>query len=122
MNINLDPVSQDSSAVLRGSSPVVASTDYNLLYVLGVAFVASAGGFLFGYDLALIAGALPFLTRDFGLSAAMSGWTAASAVIGAIIGPLLPPRPGCRLLRACMVRSAFSSTKASFIFRTSKRP
>lgn len=89
MNINLDPVAQDNSAVLHGSGPVAASHEYNFLYVLGVAVVASAGGFLFGYDLALIAGALPFLTREFGLSAAMSGWTAGSAPIGAIIGPLL---------------------------------
>ena len=40
-------------------------------YVAGVAFVASAGGFLFGYDLVIIAGALPFLTREFALSPAL---------------------------------------------------
>jgi len=62
---------------------------YNVRYVTGVAFVASAGGFLFGYDLALIAGALPFLTRDFALSSAVAGWAASSAILGAIIGPLL---------------------------------
>src|ERR1700675_3169912 len=89
MTINLDPVSQDSSAVLRSSTLLAAPNAYNLRYVLAIAFVSSAGVFLCGYDLALIAGALPFLTREFGLSAAMSGWTAGSAAIGAIIGPLL---------------------------------
>lgn len=89
MTINLDPLARDSSAVIPGSVPVADPKAYNLVYVLGIAFVASAGGFLFGYDLALIAGALPFLTQEFHLSSAMSGWTAGSASIGAIIGPLL---------------------------------
>ena len=62
---------------------------YNLRYLAGIALVASAGGFLFGYDLALIAGALPFLKRDFALSSALTGWAASSATLGAIIGPLL---------------------------------
>lgn len=89
MTMNLGPVSQESPAAPHGSGTVVDPNAYNVVYVLGVAFVASAGGFLFGYDLALIAGALPFLSREFGLSAAMSGWAAGSATIGAIIGPLL---------------------------------
>lgn len=61
---------------------------YNLWYVTGVAFVASAGGFLFGYDLVIIAGALPFLTREFALSPALAGWATSSAILGAILGPL----------------------------------
>jgi sugar porter (SP) family MFS transporter len=66
-----------------------AKTAYNLRYLAGVALVASAGGFLFGYDLALIAGALPFIKREFALSPALTGWVAGSATMGAIIGPLL---------------------------------
>jgi sugar porter (SP) family MFS transporter len=62
---------------------------YNLRYVAGVAFVASAGGFLFGYDLVIIAGALPFLKREYALSPALAGWATSSAILGAIIGPLL---------------------------------
>lgn len=61
---------------------------YNVWYVAGVAFLASAGGFLFGYDLVIIAGALPFLTRDFSLSPAMAGWATSAAILGAILGPL----------------------------------
>lgn len=68
---------------------VAVRRTYNLGYVAGVAFVASAGGFLFGYDLVIIAGALPFLTRDFALSPALAGWATSSAILGAIIGPLL---------------------------------
>lgn len=89
MSINISPVSQDSPAASGGADPMAEKRAYNLRYVAGVAFVASAGGFLFGYDLALIAGALPFLTRDFALSSAVAGWAASSAILGAIIGPLL---------------------------------
>jgi len=79
--MNLAPVPDDN--------PVVDKQTYNLRYVAGVAFVASAGGFLFGYDLVIIAGALPFLKRDFALSPALAGWATSSAILGAIIGPLL---------------------------------
>jgi sugar porter (SP) family MFS transporter len=89
MSMHTSPVSQDSPAALGGAGVPGEKRAYNLRYVAGVAFVASAGGFLFGYDLALIAGALPFLTRDFALSSAMAGWAASSAILGAIIGPLL---------------------------------
>lgn len=70
------------------AGPIGRSRGYNLWYVAGVAFVASAGGFLFGYDLVIIAGALPFLTREFALSPALSGWATSSAILGAILGPL----------------------------------
>jgi sugar porter (SP) family MFS transporter len=89
VNIDLGPVSQVSSAASAGSGPVAEKRKYNHWYVAGVASVASAGGFLFGYDLAIIAGALPFLTRDFQLTPAMAGWAASSAIFGAILGPLL---------------------------------
>ena len=49
MNMNPDPV---------GSAGTPNRQPYNLRYLAGIALVASAGGFLFGYDLALIAGAL----------------------------------------------------------------
>jgi sugar porter (SP) family MFS transporter len=77
----------DSAISQRVGDP--SHPTYNLRYVAGVAFVASAGGFLFGYDLVIIAGALPFLKRDFALSPAMAGWATSSAILGAIIGPLL---------------------------------
>lgn len=61
----------------------------NIFYVARVALVASTGGFLFGYDLALMAGALPFLVREFGLTPALAGWAVSSAILGGIAGPLL---------------------------------
>ena len=56
---------------------------------LWTAFVASIGGFLFGYDLGLIGAANVYLEEQFGLSAAELGFATASAVLGCILGPFL---------------------------------
>ena len=58
------------------------------LYIYPIVLVASIGGFLFGFDLVVIAGALPFLEEHFKLSAAMKGWAVSSAILGAVTGPL----------------------------------
>lgn len=57
-------------------------------YIFKISLVASLGGFLFGYDLVVIAGALSFLEADFQLSAVMKGFAVSSAILGAITGPL----------------------------------
>ena len=80
---------RDNPAIPQRSGGAPGKRAYNLRYVAGVAFVASAGGFLFGYDLVIISGALPFLSREFALSPALAGWATSSAIMGAIIGPLL---------------------------------
>ena len=58
------------------------------LYIFGVTLVASVGGFLFGFDLVIIAGALPFLEADLQLTPALKGFAVSSAILGAIAGPL----------------------------------
>jgi sugar porter (SP) family MFS transporter len=88
MTTNSGPVLSNPS-VSQGLGAASDKSPYNMRYRAGIALVASAGGFLFGYDLALIAGALPFLKREFALSSALTGWAASSATMGAIIGPLL---------------------------------
>ena len=60
----------------------------NSIYIYRIALVASMGGFLFGFDLVVIAGALPFLEAHFHLSPAMKGFAVSSAILGAITGPL----------------------------------
>jgi len=82
------PLPLDTPPVPQRLDGATDKAAYNLRYVAGVAFVASAGGFLFGYDLVIIAGALPFLTREFSLTPAWAGWATSSAILGAIIGPL----------------------------------
>lgn len=52
-------------------------------------FVASIGGFLFGFDLVVIAGALPFIEQAFHLTPAMKGFAVSSAILGSMSGPLI---------------------------------
>ncbi len=59
-----------------------------LFYIYKIALVASIGGFLFGYDLVIISGAILFVEKHFHLTAAMKGFAVSSALLGALIGPL----------------------------------
>jgi len=55
-------------------------------YVYRCTFVAAIGGLLFGYDTAVIAGAIGFIQQKYQLSPAMMGWIASCALIGCVIG------------------------------------
>jgi len=89
VHVTIDTSSRGTPGAGDGSGPPDEQRTYNVGYAAGVACVASAGGFLFGFDLAIIAGMLPFLVRDFSLTPAMAGWAAGSATLGAILGPLI---------------------------------
>jgi len=51
-----------------------------------ITFIASLGGFLFGFDMAVVSGVLPFVEQQFTLSAAQQGWFVSSALAGCIAG------------------------------------
>ena len=51
-------------------------------YVFRLAVVAALGGFLFGYDISIISGALIFLEKEFQLTAFQTGFAVSSAAIG----------------------------------------
>ncbi|MGW8316768.1 MAG: sugar porter family MFS transporter [Bacteroidales bacterium] len=55
-------------------------------YLLRLAITAALGGFLFGYDTAVISGTLFFVREQFLLSPALEGWYVSSALIGCVIG------------------------------------
>ncbi len=57
-------------------------------FLLLIASVAAFGGFLFGYDTAVIAGAIGYLQEKFQLSSTMVGWAASSAIWGCVIGAM----------------------------------
>jgi len=59
------------------------------LYVIALSFIVSLGGFLFGYDTAIISGCNSFLQMHFNLSAAMLGWVVSSALLGTILGCII---------------------------------
>ncbi|MCQ1060811.1 sugar porter family MFS transporter [Photobacterium sp. ZSDE20] len=51
-----------------------------------VALICSVGGLLFGYDIAVISGAVQYFSAYFDLSPAMVGWGVSSALIGCMAG------------------------------------
>ncbi len=55
-------------------------------YVFWLAVIASLGGFLFGYDTAVISGTLSFVRSQFGLDAVKEGWYVSCALVGCIGG------------------------------------
>jgi MFS transporter, SP family, arabinose:H+ symporter len=58
-------------------------------YAFFVSFVAAIGGFLFGYDLIIIAGAQLFIREQFALSPVQFGFATSSGLLGCIVGPAL---------------------------------
>lgn len=59
-----------------------------LPYIILITSVAAFGGFLFGYDTAVIAGAIGYLQVKFNLSPLMVGWAASSAIWGCVLGAM----------------------------------
>lgn len=55
-------------------------------YLALICIIAALGGFLFGFDTAVISGVVGFVKQEFSMSAAMEGWFVSSALLGCIIG------------------------------------
>ncbi len=51
-----------------------------------ITLIGALGGLLFGYDTAVISGAIGFMETKFSLSADMKGWAVSCAIVGCIIG------------------------------------
>ena len=65
------------------------SVEIHRNYVYLVSAIAAMGGFLFGYDLDVIIGAIIFLKKQFVLDSVQTGFAVSCASIGCIIGPLV---------------------------------
>jgi SP family arabinose:H+ symporter-like MFS transporter len=74
---------------LAGPSPPGAGPAGSTGYVYLIAAVAALGGLLFGFDTAIINGALVFLKKDFGLTDAQTELAASSILFGAVAGAAL---------------------------------
>lgn len=61
----------------------------NLGYIVFLAMVGAIGGFLFGYDTAVISGTITSVTKLYSLSDSGQGWYVGCALIGSIVGVLL---------------------------------
>lgn len=61
----------------------------NFSYLIFLFVVAALGGFLFGYDAAVISGTISQVTARFSLDEIQVGWFVGCALIGSIIGVLM---------------------------------
>ena len=96
-------------------------------YILTISFISALGGYLFGFDFAVIAGALPFLKEQFAFNEYWEGFATASLALGCIIGCLVAGsvsdkygrKPGLILAAFIFLVSsiamAFSSSRGIFI-------
>ena len=64
----------------------------NTRYVAFLASTAALGGLLFGFDIAIITGAGPFITREFSLSDIGLGWAFSSLLFGCVLGCFIAGR------------------------------
>lgn len=97
-------------------------------YILGISFISALGGYLFGFDFAVIAGALPFLKEQFSFNEYWEGFATASLALGCVAGCLVAGslsdkygrKPGLMLAAFLFFVSslamAFSATRDIFIF------
>ncbi|MDI5983596.1 sugar porter family MFS transporter [Halomonas sp. M4R5S39] len=75
------------------------SSKYNIRYLLTICGVAALGGLLFGYDTAVISGAIGPIQRHFDLSSLETGWAVSNVAIGCIIGAFASGAVAARLGR-----------------------
>ena len=100
---------------------------YKNNYILCISFISALGGYLFGFDFAVISGALPFLRTEFALNAWWEGFLTGSLALGCIVGCLMAGnltdrygrKPGLMLAASIFALSslgmAFSSGLTVFV-------
>lgn len=55
-------------------------------YLWFISLVATIGGLMFGFDVGIISGAIPFIQPYFGWTELQLGWGVSSILVGAILG------------------------------------
>jgi SP family arabinose:H+ symporter-like MFS transporter len=62
---------------------------YNYGYILSISLIAALGGVLFGYDLGIITGVIPFIQKQFNIQGFTLGWVVAIFELGCLGGTFL---------------------------------
>ncbi|MES2378873.1 MAG: sugar porter family MFS transporter [Bacteroidota bacterium] len=88
-------------------------------YILRVSLVAALGGLLFGYDTAIISGAVPFIKVVFGLDEYGLGWAVGCILLGCglgalLAGPLMEKLGRRKILLTCSILFALSGLGAGW--------
>ncbi len=65
----------------------------NNTYLILITTAAALGGLLFGFDTAVISGAVPFIKNYFNLNNIMLGWAVSSLLVGCIFGVIASSKP-----------------------------
>jgi len=91
-----------------------AATGYYTSKVVQLAAVAALGGFLFGFDTAVINGAVNAMRADFGMGSGLTGFVVSSALLGCVAGAYLAGRLADRWgrLRVMFLASAMFTVSA----------
>ncbi|GAB3191346.1 sugar porter family MFS transporter [Nesterenkonia suensis] len=93
-------------------STTIRSQDPTVTAVTWVVLVAAFGGFLFGFDTAVINGAVGAIQDTFGLSEVLIGFTVSSALLGCMVGAWIGGALSDRLGR---VRAMILAAGAFFV-------
>lgn len=78
-----------SGFVSKGSQESVLSSPIDRSYIYKSTFVVALGGVLFGFDLVIISGTVPFFTKFFALNDVNTGWAVGCINLGAAIGAMI---------------------------------
>src|SRR6476620_506822 len=70
------------------TGPLEPQQGIRLVYLYMIVLVAAVGGFLYGYEIQLISGAIIFLEKAFSLTPFWYGLVMGSAILGCPFGPL----------------------------------
>ncbi len=82
-----------------GSDTRSGDRDYYLGRTIHLAAVAALGGLLFGFDTAVINGAVSAISDDFGVEGFLLGFVVSSALLGCVVGAYLAGRLADRIGR-----------------------
>lgn len=84
-----EPVRAPAAASSTGGPGPAAQAQGSILYLTLLSLVAALGGLLFGYDTAVISGAIGFMEAHFQLSPVETGWAASCTLLGCGLGAWL---------------------------------
>src|SRR5690554_1329962 len=99
-----------------------APTSFNAR-ILGISLAAALGGFLFGFDTAVINGAIDAMSEDFGISGFLQGFAVSSALLGCVVGawfagPLAARQGRIRVMIVASVLFTVSALGSGLAFGT----
>lgn len=74
--------------LLDATTEDLSTTNKKSAYVVLVSLVAALGGFLFGFDTAVVSGAIVFLKKEFALNTVQTEIAVSSILVGCVLGAM----------------------------------